>query len=350
MRTFKEDIKQIRNENRRQRRKERFYNGRRWAIRLLGAAALAAGAHAAHPENFFHKSGELHVYPALPDPDHANGIDNDFVMVSWNMHGEAAKKALQIGKIAKKYSVDVFALQEVNAQDAEALRSENPGWNVAEVIAEPIQHDGYGDVLMSRDAPTDIKKVVFDGTSIWQSITGVAYGAARDMTNLDTSMQDAKEGWQEKRAAIAFTVHTRFNGSLKDVRVVTSHILHIYNPEEGDSTMHQLHDTQFSNLLKFVSDNKKDGRPMVFGGDLNDRYENVQTAFLNIGLYVADNKTSTLTNYNEVIDHFAYDEEGVLGEGVERVLPEKTDHYPIEIEFDGNQMTEENYGFNTADR
>lgn len=299
---------------------------RRWPRIATFAAVgvLALGGVKEAWDRIVNTSGEY----TLVSPRHTvpQFIDGRHVVGDWNMHDETAARTDQIRVLAERHELDVIALQEVSADDARALSDELPDWYVAFVMGDRKQRPlegGYGDVLMSRQKPEDIATASINGTSMVDSAIRAANGLFDDIAEAATTgavdLRHTKDGMQEYRAAIAFTVKVRDgNGELKDVRMMTGHIAH----------NEVVHAKQLQELMEFIKDNVKHGRPTIFCGDLNALPEEVILKFAELGFIVPETRHTSLSH--KTIDYCAYDPEDVLGLGRVTVLKQpRTDHFQL---------------------
>src|SRR5438046_2014588 len=126
---------------------EHPWRRRRMQAFALGTAAIVSFGAWKH----FQKSGEYEKFdPTVNKPAQ---IDNILSIVDWNMHGQAATKWKQIGKLANHYHADAVALQEVTDSDARKLHRHLKGWHVVFVLGDINQHildGGYGNALLTR--------------------------------------------------------------------------------------------------------------------------------------------------------------------------------------------------------
>jgi exonuclease III len=268
--------------------------------------------------------------------------DQDLQMCSLNMHDETANKLGMLTKMISKEDCDPIALQEVNKDDMDLLGSFFPEFNIVTVVADAIKQQpkngGYGNVLMTRQQPRDIKRLSIKGTPLDKGLLAAAGKILPNITVAE-AWASASTALQEDRGAVAMTIKVDDVGKDKDLRVITSHIAGLNINGQPDFNLWKQHNEQFAKLLGFIKDNTEKGRPTVFCGDLNASKEEVVPAFANLGYVVpTDGVEETLVDTGEVIDHCAVYEAGILGLGQVEVLKKyKTDHYALKLTTDGNQ-------------
>lgn len=269
-------------------------------IAVVGAAALALFA-GNFVWNKLDNAGDVSSYgPTQPiNPV----IDNVLRAGSWNMHNELSARFDDIREILDGHKLDVLALQEVGANDARKLQYEFPDWYTTFVMAdskvEPLE-GGYGNVLMSRQKPENISSTVIDGTSMSDSVVRFFSGLGVDMAQANTALTRAKEGVQEDRASVAITIKIQSGSEQRDVRVITGHI----------SAHHDFHEKQLQEQMEFVRENVKDGRPLVFLGDMNSSPSEFIPEAADIGMITPETAETSLSG--RVIDYASYRTEGVL--------------------------------------
>jgi exonuclease III len=302
----------------------------------LGTTALSIGSMAFW--NHIEESGKYHLYPATTQV--SPPIDNTETIIDWNMHGQTRTRIKQIRNLARTYNADQITLQEVDTDDAALLHKRFPSWNVTYVLADTGQHllqDGYGNVIMSRQKPEDIKAKSFPGTTFFQSlirsftgavvdtgdlITGTASAAVDTVTtshgaHINTSFQDLKDGRQERRAAVAITNQVMSYGQLEDIRVIDGHI-------SGNSSVRV---RQLGEFTRFIKDNDVSNRPTFVCADFNSPYKDVEEALGKIDFTIAP-KFGKFASFND--DYCAYSNNKGLDNARVNVLTKpKTDHYPL---------------------
>jgi endonuclease/exonuclease/phosphatase family metal-dependent hydrolase len=305
---------------------------------LLGAVALVTAAGAAFAViQPFDKTGKVSSYePANPLPPN---IDDTFRVASWNMHSDTTEHVGKIKEIIKEYDTDVMALQEVQPEEVQKLAGNFPRWHLSYVIADgrskPAGGGNHANVLMTRQPPQDVKAVKIEGSgnveSVWERLEGFVIDAAsaRDYVSGDPeqaeneepdieSLKNTRNKVQEHRAALAVTIKAGKQDK-RDVRIITGHI----------AGLKTVHDGQREQLIKFIKDNDKDGRPTVFCGDLNASQREIIPKFARLGGFIVD-RTSSTSDSGKTLDYCAYNEAGFLGLGDTKVLKKyMTDHHPI---------------------
>src|SRR5581483_5597493 len=287
-------------------------------LALAGLATIAGLGLTAW--KFLDNSGKYeHFKPTIERPVQIDGSEH---IISWNIAGQAARRQKQIRTLAKRYNADVVMLQEVDTDDAARLHHDFPSWHIIYALADQKQHvtqGGYGNVIMTRQEPTDIKTRSFSGTSFVDSTVGTITGFTADVANLDTALTATKNGWQERRVAVAETTKVLSQDKLTDIRTVDVHI-------SGNSSVHT---RQLSEAMDFIKSNLNPAEPLVTCGDFNTKPPaEVTAAFARIGM-ITPVKQGINSDYNG--DYCAYyiADEPTLARV--RVLNDfKTDHYPLE--------------------
>lgn len=315
---------------------------------VVGVMAISAWG-AGHLD----KSGTLREYG--PQTEVRPVIDDNLVVASWNMHNETADKIKALRKLIKVEGPDVVALQEVNSEDAKELHEEFSSWHIEYALADSrqeFQDGGYGNLLMTRQIPKDVKIKPIDGTSPVQTAKGIITGTIKDTPGFVTHImgedkaeacqqntqqssevestilcgekqpvfKDAIAGWQEQRAAEAITIKTQVDNKLQDARIITGHI----------SGNHSVHDKQLQEWMGFIKDNTKEGRITVVCGDFNSPPEKIiQRAAKELGYYIPVTDSTSSTN-EATIDYCGFYTGGLEGIGNTKVIKkQKTDHHPI---------------------
>jgi exonuclease III len=324
------------------RKRERKLRPRSLATYMaVGTVAIFGGA------NVYNRieeagSGKV-IHAAEPVTVHPN---QDLRMCSLNMHDETANRLGMLAKMIKQEDCDPIALQEVNKDDMDLLGQYFPEFNIVTVVADAIKQQlnngGYGNVLMTRQEPKDVKRISIKGTPLDKGLLSAAGKILPNITVAD-AWASAGKALQEDRGAVAMTIKVDDDGKEKDLRVITSHIAGFNINGQPDFNLWKQHNEQLAKLLGFIKDNTQEARPTVFCGDLNASKEEVVPAFANIGYVVpTDGVEETLVDTGEVIDHCAVHDAGVLGLGQVEVLKRfKTDHYALKLTTDGNQAVTE---------
>lgn len=298
-------------------------NWRKYAAAGSVAVALAFGAW-----KQLDKSGEVEGYdPIHPVPE---AIDDELNIGSWNMEHQTAERVDQIARVINHGELDVMALQEVSGDDLNDLEGRFPSWYIrpvaTDLAARPLEGGGYN-VLMSKQEPKNVRTKTLDGTSILDTVLGVISGLGTDVANADTSLDNAKDGRQEERAAIAMTLSVRQGDRTRDVRVVTSHI-------SGDDRVHY---DQREDLIDMIKDTNL---PTIFAGDLNGTPETMIEAFKDTDGRKENDpefkvaRTGETSTDGRVIDFFIYNHPEALLRAYAKAMPNpKTDHYPIRFKW-----------------
>lgn len=271
------------------------------------------------------RSGEyVRLGPKVNKP--AN-IDNKLRIASWNMQGKASTRYDQIGKLVARKRLDAVALQEVTRNDAEVLSNKFKTWNLIFVLGDRKQHileGGYGNVLMTRQAPRDIHSNSMPGSTFLATVAGGTAGLGLDALTGNTRFKNTKDGLQESRAAVAATIKVKSGDGYRDVRLVTGHIAGV-NKNAGP----EIHNEQFKDFMKFIGRNTSDNYPTVVCGDFNSDPDAVEPALAENRMITVPNQKAT-TLGGDVFDYCGYHEASVLGLGDLEVLDSPvTDHRPI---------------------
>ncbi|MGI9027951.1 MAG: endonuclease/exonuclease/phosphatase family protein [Candidatus Saccharimonadales bacterium] len=295
---------------------------KRWLAVAGAMAATALGGVVYHEVgDYFDKSGIVTSSDPI-DPQPAD-IDSIHAVGSWNMHNETAERLNEIKYFAASNQLDVVALQEVNAEDFDLLKTEfQDNWYLRYVLADTKQEvtsGGFGNVLMSRQQPKDVTTLSIEGDSFDDTLTTTVASASKDIVALDSSFKNSREAMVENRAAIAFTVQAYDGNQLRDIRVMTAHI----------AGKRAVHGAQLQKIVEFVKENTKEDRPTVVCGDLNGIKRTVIPAFAKIG-FITPITGPTAVRQHKTLDYCSYSEAGVIG------LPEvtisqkyTTDHHAI---------------------
>jgi len=292
---------------------------KRWTRNVaLGFAALAATG---VTYRLLDRSGQYeHFLPTINRPVE---IDNVERIISWNVAGQAAERADQIRTLATGYgNADAIALQEVDTADAERLHRDFPAWHIIYALADQKQHitqGGYGNVLMTRQSPSDIKTRSLAGKSFINSAVGAVAGLPSDAANFDISFTATKEGWQERRVALAESTEVISGDKLETIKIINTHI-------SGSDSVHK---HQLRDAMDFIKDNIQTDQPLVACGDFNAQLPEITSAFAKIGM-VTPTKEGLNDDYNGDFCGYYMANETTLPQVY--VLGDfKTDHYPLEF-------------------
>lgn len=314
-----------------------YQNGSNLGRRLarIGAVGLAAAGASYGIYALANPPGLVESYDPPTAAIHSSKAETDgqLRVGTWNMHDEAAQRASQIIRFAAKERLDVVALQEVSRNDAFKLRYLMPGWHQAFVLADVNQRPlegGYGNMLLSRVHMRNKDSTVMRGTGPIDAVTGVTTIANEDIWQ-GKSLGNVTDGRQENRAALAETVDVQVGNEKHAIRIITAHIA-------AGVKYPQIHKEQMSGLLKFINRNVKDGRPVVFCGDLNATDTEVVPAFAGIRMIGDYSAVATTVKANPAdsrkIDQCGYIPAGLLGLPTTRVVREfKSDHYAKVVTF-----------------
>jgi endonuclease/exonuclease/phosphatase family metal-dependent hydrolase len=305
---------------------------RRRIITPRRAAAVGliclAGAAGYGGKSLINESGQSTLY--MPAQVQEQVIDNHMGVVDWNMHNEVLSHTGQLRKLMARNKADVVTLQEVNANDAQKLARKFPRWYTSFVIGERLLQQpnsgGYGNVIMTRQKPTNIKTQSITSDSLFSKAKHMTFGLFDDVAHANTSAPKMKEGMQERRAIIAETIQVRDADKLRDVQIITTHIAGI----------DRIGNPQMDKVEKFVKKVSKEGLPTIFCADLNDIPEEVIPRFTKLGFIVPQTNTPTTVETGITVDYCMYREEGVLGLGSVNVSPPgiETDHRALSAEWD----------------
>lgn len=291
-------------------------------LRNLAMGAAALGAMGIGAWKYLGSSGRFeHLKPSVYRPI---PIDNVERIISWNMAGQAARRHKQIRTLAARYSADVIDLQEVDTSDVAILHHDFPSWHLVYALADQKQHlpqGGYGNVQMTRQDPTNIRTRSFAGTSLIESAVGTVTGLTADAVSFNNQFTATKNGWQERRVALAATTKVLSAGKLVDIRTIDVHI-------SGNTSVHS---KQMGGVMDFVNDNLDGSKPLVVCGDFNADNAEVTSNFAKRGM-VTPTKTGLNANYNG--DYCSYYIGGQSSLAQVSVLNDyKTDHYPLEFSW-----------------
>ncbi len=294
---------------------------RRHGLRDKIAVGLLLGGIAIASWHIFDKSGDVEkISPIKPQ---ITAVDDEYRQISWNMHNETSKRWRQINNLIDENNLDAVALQEVSSEDFKELASKLPDMYATFVMADAKSNatkGGYGNVILSKHKPEQIKSISLSGSKFIGGILHTATGFVEDVAFADTTLENTGKGFQADRSALAVTLPIAQGGKEQGIRVITSHIA-------GDE---RVHDEQLGKLIKFVDSQSSDGRPTVFCGDLNDIPENIIPEFAKIGFITSETKGTWTGPSNRTIDYCSYSPEDKLGLGRVSVLDAPhTDHYPL---------------------
>lgn len=167
-----------------------------WVMRraLIGAAAVVMAGFAWQSNE---RSG--YVEQSGPVVEQPRQQHNGFRMATWNMHNEAEYRYAQLERLARHFKLDAIALQEVTHDDAETLRWRLSDWHQTYVYGDGNQRvleGGFGNLLLTRAKPRDIKTRSFPGTSTLDTISRTVTGAADDVVEADPDFSQLKDGRQ----------------------------------------------------------------------------------------------------------------------------------------------------------
>lgn len=310
-----------------------------WRSVGTAAALLAVGTAVATYRQIERTASVVEVIPPPNGQVYLEeAVSSNTRIMSFNTHGHAERIVGRYLRRAEKEHVTVALMQEVKPSDKLSRRN----WYTVPVTAEPLQHGGQGIAAMVYgQRPTDAKQVVFDGTDFVESAIGMLEGAI-------SPIRSTSDGWQEKRAVMAFTIKGKFYNRLKkkfevkDERIMNTQIAGA-SKKGQDPLRRQVNIAQFAGLLRVMASNDKDGRPTIICGDLNTPPEKVITRFSNLGFIVPGTRGTMVANETEINDYCGYKPEGLLGMARVRVVKmrhngkSESDHNAILFGSDGDQ-------------
>lgn len=266
------------------------------------------------------KSGEVTSYGPIKEGNEL--IDDELVVLNWNMHNETSERYGEIKSIIDEHDVDAVALQEVSASDARGLHIYFPEAQVKFAMADAktkVLAGGYGNVLMTFQQQRDTSSIAMEGNSPADAAVKIPAGVVMDVANFDMSFERTKDATQEDRTALASTIHVQVEDHLADVRIITGHI---------GSADPDVYSRQYDTLRGFVEDNISDDRGTVFCGDVNAKPSRVVPDYLESGMYVHETRRPTSAS-GATIDYCASRLGDVLKIGEVTVLDSHTDHYAL---------------------
>lgn len=300
----------------------------------VGAMTLVAAV-GVKANNLMSQSGERFVHP--PETSEPGYVDSQLSIINWNVEDKVLDNLEVLENRITEAGADAVMLQEVNAEDAEALAEYFDEWYTVFVLGERLLQDpgggGFGNVLMTKQEPQNIKTLSIESDSLLSKGKHMLLGLFDDVAHAaayqEPTIQKFKEGMQERRAAIAASINIGTADGEKEVRLATSHI----------SPLIRIRDKQLNKLAEFLSDEIKEGRPLVFCGDLNADPEKIILMFTKMGFVVPQLSESTTVYSNKTIDHCMYRDENVLGLGAVTVKTKGKipayypDHHPLEARW-----------------
>lgn len=316
-------------------RRKRSFGRKVGAFVCMASVAVVAGAGLMRYSHLQGTVGQTETIPPLheEDIDAGEAVDGKVRVFDWNIHGKSLiAKGL---RRAEAEDADVANFQEVNGRDIPFLS--RPNWYAVAVKAEAVQHGGLFNVSFVRgQKPTEITTETFDGTTERQS-------AECSLVSIGSPLRSISDCWQEKRAALAFTIKEKFFNretgeyEMKDIRIINGQIAGA-SQQGRDPIRKKVHIEQFDRLMRFVSRNNKDGRPTIACGDMNSPPEKVITRFSSLSFIVPGSRGTMVANKEEINDYCAYAHAGILGMArVRNIKLNGSDHYPIILGANGDQ-------------
>jgi endonuclease/exonuclease/phosphatase family metal-dependent hydrolase len=325
---------------------------KRWARKVfstktgrVGLAALAAagvGTYKFDPFDWRERSGRLYEYdppPALIE----RGVDEDFRVVTWNMHGELLAHLPEILEIGRNRKTDVFSLQEVSFSEFAELRNLlTEGWHVRYVIADSnaeLLSDGTrGNVLMTRQPPEKESTFTLEGSDGVDSVVETGRGLRDDLFEIPENgirFDDTVAGKQEDRAVLVETIQVwdADEGEPRDIKIIGTHI----------AGPRPFHDEQLAGLKEIIEDEIEEDTPLVVAGDLNADREEARNFFLDLEMdaSLTDEEIFPNPQAGHQADYIGVYPADILG--VAEVTPlrkYRTDHVAIEARMDTDSSRE----------
>ena len=289
----------------------------------IGAAFLAMGA---GYKTLSDKSGEVTVQqPAI---ELEANIDSHFNIVNLNSHKHIMRNTAELEEIMQDADADAVMLQEVMTKDASRLANRFPTWYVSHVIGERLlqqpESGGYGNVIMTRQKPTDIKSRSIKVNPITDKIRNAAVEVLDNVARADMPIPNFDRLFEERRATLAMTNKVLTgNNTLKDIRIMTTHI----------SGVEPVASQQMDVIEEEVTNEIKKGRPLVLCADLNKIPSVVKPRFEKLGFTIPPTKY-TIRKSKVVIDYCMYRTEGVLGKAeVKTGFSDMSDHNRLVARF-----------------
>lgn len=271
-------------------------------------------------------SGEVTTnYPSRSFPTFVQA-DGRFNILSWNMHNQTSKRRSQLKNLISRYSLDALNLQEVSATDKKKVVKSFPDWYVTYSVADKRTKafsGGYGNVIMTRQKPRDIRSRSFKGTELANTLGRTMKGVATDTALATTGDADfsetRKRAYEENRSALSLTVSEKIGNSTQDIRLINTHL----------GVLSDINSLQFDSLLEFVADNDPKDIPAVICGDLNREPEDVVPSLAK-EQFITPVTNNTAENNTKTLDYCSYSTDGYLGMGEVWALGSpKTDHSPL---------------------
>jgi len=305
-----------------QEQEQRSPNKLKRAITLGAIAVAFVSAGSAVYNKLTDKSGDITTYG--PVIDDGEKINNELVILDWNMHNETSQKYGELKEIIDTENVDVALLQEVNKQDARGLSRYFPGMQVKFVMADATTElfdGGYGNVVMSDQEQKDSEALSIKGNSLPDAAARTPASFVADLTSgFSNGLKETGDATQEDRSVLFSTLEVEQDEGKANIRIGTAHV----------AANVEVHNKQFNELHKFVTDQLKDGG--VFCADFNSPYSQVLNAYRSYGFFVP--KVGETTLDGKTIDFCAYKPGEVLNQGDVEVLDDyATDHHPVLARF-----------------
>lgn len=290
------------------------------ALGAIGVASVFMLAPSLEESGSFSQTG-----PASP---RAGEIDRKHVQLSWNMHNETKERSKQIKNLIEANDVDAALLQEVSKDDFEYLAKRMADYYSTFVMADNMSNPrdgGFGNVIITKQKPRDIKTTSMDGPGFLSGIIYTIPGLRQDVAQAKTNFENTKKPWKSDRSSVALTIDVGQGNKTTDLRIINSHI-------DGDQRVHA---KQFSKLTAFIKNQSKKGRPTIFCGDLNSSPDAVIPAMTEIGLITPQTDPTQIPPESKVLDYCSYTTSNILGLAEVNVLRKPhTDHYPLISEWD----------------
>ena len=343
---------------------------KRQVVRLtasgIGVTALVGATAGAILESLHNQAGAVQLCEATAESTALE--DRKFTLIGWNGHNELGRQSRleELEAMIDTYNPDAITIQEISKSGVDRICEYFPEWSLigvkADLTPRPGKRGYFGNAIMARAAPTDIRSVKLDGTSSFDTIgmavrvlpgiVGRAFvetlpsnqdqrpaspgisqtsnqcilkedlpsrepiinWAAQAALALTKSLEDTEIKWEENRAGLAANYTVQIGNEPVAVTVAT---VHLTNREGGKRN------AQATELRDFLGRLITDNEHVVMQGDFNMRPKQTKRRFGDI-MRIAD---TDATHINEITIDYVMD--SVLpGKYVKKakVLDNTTDH------------------------
>ena len=302
-----------------------------WKSRLLaiGACVLATAVGTGdYVWNQFDHAGDINIqYPIQKQNGILLGPPN---AVGWNMENKVSGLISELRQLDAEANPSAIVIQEGNVRSANALRWVFQDHYITSIITDAkrnVEGGGQALLIITKNKPRDIRKIVFDGPSYAGTLANVAQGFGKDFVATamaSPSIKNMQEGIRESRVTVAFTMTAQLGGEVQDVRYITGHV----TPLEADR------ESQVNADVEFIKQDMKSGLPTVVCMDWNTDPGGVVPKLDAIGLITQ--RTTKTSIHGRTIDFCSYSRVGfdsLKSVSVRTKNMKGSDHFPLEIVF-----------------